>query len=341
MEDYPRQPVTGRMLWTRADLRESDWLWPLAPAEIADLDAALLRLQARGLAAGEFERADFDLPVLGPRLAAVRDELLEGRGFAVLRGLPVERYSVPELEIIYWGIGTHLGRGSTQNEDGNIISHVTMHDERQLAAQGGRMVRGYQDRRYQEPHNDRADLVGLLCVRTARSGGSSAILNSTAMVNDIMVNHPEYLPYFFRGFRLWRGDTVTDEPAKVFSWYKGKLYVWYSSRNIERAIARTAPLPAEEQAAIDYLTRIALEPKYRVEMDMIPGDMQFVSNYTVMHSRTAYEDHDDPARWRLLLRLWLNVPEYDTALDPEFAKYTRRTVYPERKQEQQMSGAAA
>ena len=327
MEDYPRQPLAGPMLWTRADLRESDWLWSLTATEIADLDRALRLLQARGRGAGDFERADFDLPVFGPRLAAARAQLTDGRGFVVLRGLPVERYSVAELETLYWGIGTHLGRGITQNEDGNIISHVTMH----VADQGGRMVRGYQDRRYQEPHNDRADIVGLLCVRTARSGGSSAIINSAALYNDILANHPEYLPCFFRGFRLFRGDTVTDDTAKVFSWYRGKLYVWYSSRNIERAIERTAPLPAAEQAAIDYLTRIALEPAYRLDMEMIPGDMQFVNNYTVLHSRTAYEDHDDPARWRLLLRLWLNRPELDDDLDPEFAKYTRRTVYPERR----------
>jgi len=325
MSEMKTVPIAGRSLWTRDDFSAGDWINHLHASDIADLEAALAGVKARGLGCGDFDCNAFPLPVFGQRLASMREELIHGRGFALLRGLPVERLSLADIETIYWGIGTHLGTAITQNDQGDVLTHVTMH----LSEPGQLAARGYQDRRYQEPHNDRADLVGLLCVRTARSGGASSIVNSASLYNDILRNHPEYLPVFYRGFRLHRGGTVvTDEPVKVFSYFMGKVYVWFSSRNIERAVAQEGPLTAIEQAAFDYLSAIAMKPQYRLDMELQPGDIQFVSNYTVLHSRTAYEDFEERERWRLLLRLWLNLE--DQPLEPAFAKFTRRTVYPER-----------
>jgi hypothetical protein len=318
-----QQPVKGPSLWTRSTMEGQDWLWRLSEAELADLHQALQSVEAKGLGCGDFDASDFRLAVMADRLKAIKQEIMDGRGFAVMRGLPVEHYSIPQLEAIYWGIGCYLGRAITQNDEGDLLTHVTMH-----GLDGSKqLVRGYQDRRYQEPHNDRADLVGLLCVRTARSGGLSSIVNSAALYNELLREHPEYLPIMYRGFRIHRGaGIVTDEPVKAFNYFRGRLFIWFQMRNIERAVQKLGPLPELERKALDYFTELASRSEFRLDMSLEPGDMQFVNNYTVLHSRTAYEDYEEPSRWRVLLRLWLNLEEQE--LDPDFAKYTRRTVYP-------------
>ena len=323
------EPVTGPSLWTRKDFEgNDDWTWRLSAPELADLDAALCRVLARGLACAEFGLEDFALPVLGPKLAALRKELIDGRGFVLLRKLPVERYSLPEIEAIYWGIGCHLGTVISQNAKGDVLTHVTMHADLDPKNPN---VRGYQDRRHQEPHNDLADVVGLLCVRKAKSGGASSVVNSASMYNDLLANHPEYLPLLYRGFYMdTKGEGgnalgVSEDRVRVLSWHKQRLFLWFAKRRLDSAFPKMGvPPTALERGALDYLGELTERDGYRIDMQLEDGDMQFVNNYRVMHSRTGYEDHDDPKRWRLMLRLWVNLPELE--LEPDFSKLIRLGV---------------
>src|SRR5205809_957275 len=81
----------------------------VSPTAIAEIDAALRGLQRRGLAWPKFGREDFPLPTFSRELAAVLDELENGRGFVVVRGLLVDRYTDDERKNIYWGLSAHLG----------------------------------------------------------------------------------------------------------------------------------------------------------------------------------------------------------------------------------------
>lgn len=323
------EAVSGPSVWTRADFEGRDnWIWRFTPEELADLDAALRRVQARGLSCAEFGAEDFALPVAGARLAAVRRELVDGRGFVLLRNLPVQRYGIEELETIYWGIGCHLGMVISQNAKGDVLTHVTMHAG---LDPNNPNVRGYQDRRHQEPHNDLADVVGLLCVRKARSGGASSVVNSASMYNDLLRHHPEYLPVLYRGFHMdTKGEGgndkgVTEQRVRVLSWHRERLFLWFAKRRLDSAFAKMGVEPtALERGALDYLGALTEKPEYRIDMQLEDGDIQFVNNYRVMHARTAYEDHDDPARWRLMLRLWVNLPELE--LEPDFSQLIRLGV---------------
>jgi len=58
-------------------------------------------------------------------------------------------------------------------------------------------------------------------------------------------------------------------------------------------------------------------------MVLEPGDIQFLNNYVVVHSRTDYVDHDDPERLRRLLRLWLRIDQEDYRLSPQRAHLLR------------------
>lgn len=324
------EPVTGASAWRGADLAHDDsWIWTLDATECRELEAAVSGVARRGLRAGEFEREDFPLEQLAARLAHARAELEDGRGFVLLRGLPLDGLDERRLLQLYWGLGVWTGRPMPQravlNLSGirdDLIAHVTDqgHDIRK------RNVHGSATRADQLPHVDPADVVGLLCVRRAKSGGVSHIASAATVYNELLARHPEYLPILRRGFHLDLRDEVRDgvdarvtpQRAPVFSHHAGKLSVNFNARMIRTGQEQYGePLDAIESAAVDAVIAIARAPEIRLEMDFRPGDMQLLNNYAILHSRTGWEDHPEPERRRLLLRLWLNVPDA-RALIPGF-----------------------
>lgn len=323
-QDILRAPVTGRSLWAPEDFQGDSWIWRISSEEITEIDRALRQVQKLGLGVGEFGVEQFPLKSFREKLAAIREELIHGVRFALVRGLPVDRYTVPELEVIFWGIGLYLGHGIGQNAAGALLSHVTHHG----LDPSNPNVRGYQDRRHQEPHNDLADVVGLLCVRKARSGGASSIVNIPSVYNELLETRPDLLPVFYRGFHLdFRGEgsdpnATTDYRVPNFGIAQGQLFVFFGRRGIEAAMRKRGEVPsALEAEAIDYLQTLLEKPEHRLDMELETGDIQFVNNYAVMHARTAYEDFEEPERWRLLLRLWLNLD--DIVLPENMARFTR------------------
>lgn len=318
-------PVAGPSLWTASDFEGKDWICQLDEAEREEIHQALAGIRRRGLLLGGFDASDFPLPSLKAKLAEVRKEVVYGQGFVLMRGIDPERYSVEDLELIYWGIGSYLGSGLGQNANGDLLTHVTFHN----LDPNNPNVRGYQDRRHQEPHNDLADMVGLLCIRKAKSGGASSIVNMAAVYNEFLRRRPDLLPIMYRGFHLdYRGEgdnpfSTTPYTIPIFACEGDKLSCFYGRRGIDATFKKRAQAPTEEEReALALMDELIMLPEYRLDMDLQPGDIQLVNNYAVLHARTAYEDYDEPERWRLLLRLWLNLPE---ARPPEdIARFTRR-----------------
>ena len=183
------QAVNHSSVWRGADMaRRKDWIVKLDAAEVAELENALASVKARAIGIPALDKRDFPLPRLAPKLADVLQQLESGRGFALLRGLPVTRYSKADAALIYWGIGTHFGPAFAQNAQGDVLGHV-----RDLGAdwRSDLGARGYQTR-YRLPfHNDSTDVVGLLCLRRAQAGGDSLIVSSTAVYNEILAHRPD------------------------------------------------------------------------------------------------------------------------------------------------------
>ena len=318
-------PVAGPSLWTSADFEGKDWIFQLEAEHLAEIEHALARIKRQGLRLGGFGKDEFGLPKLHEMVAEIREDIVSGKGFALIRGLNVDDYSVEDLELIYWGIGTYLGSGLGQNANGDLLTHVTFHN----LDPNNPNVRGYQDRRRQEPHNDMADMVGLLCIREAKSGGASSIVNMAAVYNEFLNRRPDLLPIMYRGFHLdYRGEGVdpfstTTFTVPIFDSKDGRLFCFYGRRGIEATFKkRGEEATGQQREALALMDELIDVPEYRLDMDLQPGDIQLVNNYSVLHARTAYEDYDEPERWRLLLRLWLNLPE---ARPPEnIARFTRR-----------------
>ena len=318
------RPLTGAAVWHGRDLaRSTDWILPVSAAAVAELDAALAAVTARGLAWREIRREDFPLDGFGAELAAVRHELEHGRGIVLLRGLPVARYREDELRRLYWGIGTHLGTALYQNAHGELIGEVR--DE--LRAYGavsqpdveqpaGAPVTSRYKARSSGPlrfHTDRADVVGLLCVRQARAGGVSKIVSSVAINNAILAQRPElhallYQDYYRTREGEERGGDRRWYALPVFGVREGRFTSQYSRTFVEAAqrIADIPKMTPAQDEALDLLAEVCEELCF--EMELQAGDIQLLNNHVTYHARTAFEDDESSGRDRLLYRLWLSMP---------------------------------
>ena len=308
------RPVTGPGAWYGPDLaRRGDWLLQLDATEIAEIDAAIATFRASGAAMQDISPQNFPLPALGLRLKSLLRELLEGRGFFMLRGLPVERYGLESAAIAYLGIGRHFGSLRSSNARGHLLGHVK--DVGADIKDGN--TRFYQTNRRLEYHTDSADLVGLLCLQTAKAGGESFIASSMTVYNEILKRRPDLLAAAFLPFPTDRRGEV---PAgmkpwfeiPIFNWHAGFLSGIYLRHYIEEAQRRFPEAPrltADQYAVMDLIDQLVNDPAIHLQMAFLPGDMQFLHNHQILHSRNDFENWPEPERHRHLLRLWMAPPE--------------------------------
>ena len=317
-------PVTGPTVWRRVDVdADESWVYHLTESDIGTLESAAGAVLERGLPPMDFERADFPLAALAGRLAPLLDQVENGRGFMVIRGLPVDRYDRPLIETIYWGLGCHFGMPISQNARGQRLAEVKDRGHNYTETN----ARGYTTRAKLLPHVDTSDMTALLCLNPAKSGGLSSLVSSAAIFNAVLARHPEYLDILFRGFHHdLRGegvtgkiDEVTNHRIPVYSHYEGRLSCSFNFKIIESAGEKMgSPLSPEERAALEFILEMAEHPDFRFDMALRRGDIQLINNYTLLHYRSAYIDHDDPALRRNMLRLWVNFHD-GRPLEPAFA----------------------
>jgi len=319
-------PVRDRSVWRGADFQNDEsWVYPLTPSDVKELDAALALVTEKGLEPLAFTQAEFPLPTLGPKLAAILEELENGRGFALIRGLPVEKYDEAALYRLYWGMAVYLGDMISQNAKGDLIGRV----EDVGVDYNAFNARGYTTSAELHPHNDSADLVGLLCVRQAKTGGQSRIASATTIYNEILSRHPEYIETLYNGFQYdIRGEGASGDPNEVtqnqvpvYSYFDDRLSCRFNSRAIYTAAEKKgAPLSGIPLDAVQLIAALAIDPDIRHDMYLQPGDIQILNNHMVLHARTEFEDWPESDRNRLLLRLWVNRREGEgRELAPEFA----------------------
>ncbi len=310
MSEARGQQIHHVAAWTAADLSQADaWTHWLDDQDIQELDRALRSVRAQGLDLPRIGRETFRLPELGRKLERWSTEIEDGRGFVLVRGFPAQDYAVEDAEAVFWGIGSYLGLPVTQNPKGELMGHVKDYGRKF----GNLDVRGYETNAHLPFHSDGCDLVGLMCFRRARNGGQSSIVSALALHNEIAAQHPEYLPILYRGFYyIKREAAMTDDPVTahrvpLFGQKDGVISCRYVRAQIEAAATRTGnALSTIERDALDYLDSLAADSRFHLDMDLQPGDMQLCNNYTILHSRTDFEDWPEPSMQRLMLRLWLS-----------------------------------
>jgi alpha-ketoglutarate-dependent taurine dioxygenase len=320
---HPTAPLTGPDVWRGADLTATPerWLRRFTSDELAALDDAAAQLRSTGWPATPF--APCAAPAIAELAASVRDELLFGRGFVLLRGLPVDD-DPARVAARLWVLGRQLGEPVTQNARGHLLGHVC--DLGYDAADPA--TRLYQTNQRQGFHTDSADVVALLCLRAAQRGGRSSLASAAAALNAVHARAPELSGALFEPVAT---DHRGEEPPGSQPWFEipvlslldDRVTVIYQRRYIESAqrFAGAPKLDARQRAALDLFDAVLDDPDLHLEMDLEPGDVQLVHNHQLLHDRTAFVDDPDPRRRRHLLRLWL-CPPVGRRLPPAFvARY--------------------
>jgi hypothetical protein len=307
----PAGPVASAAAWRGSDVaRGDDWRFVLDDAHVAELEAALARASATGRPLEELRADDFPLPSLGSAIDDWRSELECGRGFVLVSGLPVDGFTPEEVERLYWCLGLHMGSPGAQNVMGETLGHVV--DTGDDAADP--FVRLYRTASKIRYHCDAADVVALLCLQTAKRGGRSRIVSSVSVFNELVRRRPDLVPRLFEAFHLdIRNEDTSGAlrhiPIPPCRFADDRLRTFYHS-DYFRSVVRhddVGPLTDEEQELLDVYEEIANDPGIYFDMDLERGDIQWVSNHSILHARTGYEDHDEPERKRHLLRLWLSI----------------------------------
>ncbi len=302
-------PEHGPADWKGRESGASEGLLCLSSAELDEIEAALRGVLGADLP--EITAARFLLPTLGPRLAGLGDRLRVGRGFILLRGLTRARFGLDGMGRALFGLGAHIGVPLPQSWHGELLGNVVDVSDREATA------RGYQAGGGQRMHTDSCDIVALMCVRAAKSGGASRISSAVAVHNAILAERPDLADRLYRGFvyrrmerdaELGSGVLVTP-PVPTFSTASGTLSCHVSGSYPHRAFAAGDAAPdALGTAALDTLARLAASPDFHLDMAIGEGDIQFLNNRRMLHGRLDYEDHPELERRRHMLRLWLHMP---------------------------------
>lgn len=310
-------------VWLGPDMaaRRDQWIHALSQQDVAELDTAVAHAMAQGASLVDLTAQEFLLPTLGPRLQQIKKGILHGYGFALLRGWPSMDRSMEQSAYAFRGIGAHMGEALSQNGKGHVLGHVA-----NLGLDfSDPTTRGYQTTAELRFHTDAGDIVGLLCVKPARSGGLSKIASAPAVWNELVQRRPDFARMLLQpvAYSRWGEIGVGQKPVYVippFQEHRGRLVSVYITGAVFKAEAfEGAPALSDAyKEALLTVNAIADEPDIRLDMDFQPGDMQFLCNHSTLHSRTSYEDWPELDKRRHLLRIWLAcedgpaLPDYMT-----------------------------
>ena len=321
--------VTSPAAWRGETLqtRPEQWLYELNEAEVTAIVTAAQAAVERGAPLTALTHSDFPLTGLERALADWRGRIDRGHGMVLVRGLPARSIGRDVAAAAYWLIGLQLGQPTAQNPAGELL--VDIRDTGASASDHN--VRLYKTRAELAFHTDGADIIGLLCLRGAKSGGVSRVCSSVEVYNQVVARRPELAPLMEQQFHHHAHGQLGPDGPKTFRYpivsreggiFRMMLLTWYI-RNAAEDFPEIAALSDAEQSLLDLLEWLPFEPGIALDMNFQEGDMQFLKNSVVLHARTDYEDWDSAEEKRHLLRLWLNVPEFadgDDRLRHGFAK---------------------
>jgi Taurine catabolism dioxygenase TauD, TfdA family len=309
------EPIKSSGVWKGREIaNDSSLVYRLNREEIAELESAIATAKRTGGSLQDLTRYHFSLPKLAPAIRNWMHDLNYGRGFVLVKGFPVFDHSKEDAAIAYWAIGRHMGDPVPQSREGDLLGHVR--DTGEIATNPN--VRLYKTTKRQDFHTDGSDIVGLLCLRRAKSGGLSQIASSQAVFNEIQRRRPDLIPLLFEPMywdsggehRAGEKPYWTAPICKMINDRLRFLYLGWYIRDAQRH-PDVPRLTDAQNELLELIESIANDGAFCLDMDFEPGDIQFLKNSAILHCRSEYEDFDDPDLKRHLLRLWLTAYEFE------------------------------
>lgn len=341
--------IDGPCVWRGPELLKNPETWThrLTATEIEELDDALRAARENNLDIIDLSPANFPLPTLGSKLKdSLKHDLVRGKGIHLMKGLPVERYSMWEICAAFFGMGSYLGWHCPQNAKGHVLGHV-----KDLGNDPNNpQTRIYTTSAAQPFHTDSADIVGLLCIANSTEGGESQVISTAAVYNELVTKNPTLAECLTKPFPVDRKGEVPvgkkpTYPMPVFHVYESDRLTTH--KGVEDEIAETsintllsgiydrnfidaaqkrfteedgvARLTSTQTAALDALDALCDSPNFRLDMRLEPGDVQWLHNHTTLHARSAYSCSGHEFSQRHLLRLWI-TPDDARELPPIFSE---------------------
>ncbi|RTL72948.1 MAG: hypothetical protein EKK41_02050 [Hyphomicrobiales bacterium] len=307
------QTIVGKDAWVRADLKESDWRVVLPPEALREVREVVASLREQPVPLLALRPDSYDMPACRSAMQKVSAIVNTGVKFALVERLPVEEMSEDEAKAVYWMLASMIARPVAQKLDGTMIYDVTDTGKKPLPGSGVRPDKSNVDLQF---HNDNAynrvmpEIVGLLCIRKARSGGTSRVMSFATAHNRLRERFPDrldrlYEPFVFDRQKEHRPDESPLFEAPIFINDNGTLLARLGQHQIKNGYALTGGMDEATRQALLAVDEVFREPALQFEFDMQPGDMQFARNCEVGHSRTEFHDFEEPGKKRLLVRLWL------------------------------------
>jgi hypothetical protein len=293
--------------WHPEEYRDSEqWIYRLSDAEIAEIHGAVAGVEESGLDIKDIKRESFPLPAFSGVLSEIRKELLDGRGFVLVRGIPLEAMTRVQMAAAFWGLGTYLGEAVSQNSRGHLLGHV-----KDLGTDYAH-ERGYQTRAYMAFHADQCDILALCCLHPSKSGGAHRICSSVALHNEMLKRRPDLVKEL--NWKFYRSCSTDIAPGEtpfyrqaIFNYHQG----YFAARGVSANLDKAQDLPgvpkftaAQVEAMVMY-KELADELAFEVKFEL--GDIFLMLQHVTLHSRTAFEDWPEPERKRHVLRLWLTT----------------------------------
>jgi hypothetical protein len=305
--------VDSPMAWTAQDLHDDpSWIAQLNDAARRDLVRAVRHAEDPDRTLIDYAPSDVDLGVAHAPIEEAFRIARHQRGLALLRGLPRAELTEAQFGLLTWAIGLHQGVARPQGKASQYLSAVR-NEGADYRSSGGR---GYSSNVELDFHIDGVDVVALTCYNQARRGGMSLVTSSVAAHNALLRDRPDVMETLYQPFEFSRqAEEASDESptylSPVFDTQDGRLFVKWNRNRILSAqriegVTSLDPTQLDAMQAIDDMLR---HPDLLYTMYLQPGDVQILSSFTTLHSRTRFEDHACPADKRLLFRLWLTPPD--------------------------------
>jgi len=308
----PPTVLKTRASWKGPDMlqQSEQWILELTAEQVQALEQAARAFIQSGTSLENISLDSFPCEALAPRLKEIKNQLVNGRGFQLIRGLDIAQYTRAEVATMFMGVGAHIGQARSQNAAGHLLGHV-----RNIGADGNdNSVRIYQTNERQTFHTDSCDVVALICLQTSKQGGESLLVSAESIYNEMQRRDPALLKLLFEPIATDKRGEI--EPGQkpyftipVFSWHADKLSVIYQRQYIDSA-QRFEDAPRLTKAhvqALDLFDELANDPNLNFSMQLQTGDMQFVHNHSMLHDRGSFIDWPELEKRRHLLRLWLTV----------------------------------